>query len=131
MVLYEIHSVVRYVVLAAGLLAFVYLALGAARRGPAGKGVRIAGSIFVGVLDLQVLLGIALALVRPFYPRLTGHIVMMLAAAVVAHVLLAINRRRAAPGFRLPLIGIGLALVLIAGGILAIGRGVLTATAFH
>jgi hypothetical protein len=130
MVLFQIHSLLRYGVLAAGLGAFLFLLVGMTSGKPAGKGVRIAGSIFVGLFDLQVLLGLATLLTRPFYPALVGHFVPMLLAAAIAHVLLAKNRRSATPGFRLPLIGIGLALMLVVIGIFAIGRGVLTTTAF-
>jgi heme A synthase len=130
LVLFQIHSVVRFLVLAAGLVAVVFYAVGLAQKRPATKAVRILGAIFVGLLDLQILLGVAVVLAGRWYPALIGHLVMMLLAAAVAHVLLARNRRKPQPGYNLPLVGVAVALVLIAGGIMAIGRGLFTVTAF-
>jgi hypothetical protein len=93
------------------------------------KKVRILGSSFAGLLDTQILLGLVLLGAGwPFRPMLWGHLALMLLAAVLAHVLLVINRKRPQPGFLLPLIAVGGALLLIVGGILAIGRGVMTST---
>ncbi|WP_224243421.1 hypothetical protein [Hyalangium gracile] len=128
--LYQAHSGLRYLVLLAGLVALAYFVSGLATKRPVGKGVRIIGSSFVGLLDLQVLLGILMVAMGRYYPRLIGHIVLMLLAAAVTHVLLVINRKRPNPGYLLPLIAVLAALVLIVGGIMAIGRGVFTSTAF-
>ena len=128
--LFQAHSGLRYLVLLAGLAALAYFVSGLAMKRPVNKGVRILGSSFMGLLDLQVLLGIILAAMGRFYPQLIGHIAMMLIAAVETHVLLLINRKRPNPGYLLPLIAVLVALALIAGGIMAIGRGVLSHTAF-
>lgn len=126
--LFEAHSGLRYLVLLAGAIALVYFALGLASKKPAGKPVRILGSIFVGLLDLQVLLGLAMVAMGRWYPALAGHLAMMLLAAVLTHALLVLNRKRTPPGFALPLIAVIVALVLIVGGVFAIGRGPLTMT---
>jgi hypothetical protein len=55
---------------------------------------------------------------------------MMVLATGVTHALLVINRKRPNPGYLLPLIAVLVALALIVGGIMAIGRGVLSHTAF-
>jgi hypothetical protein len=128
-VLFHAHSGLRFLVLLAALAALAYFAFGLATRRPVGRAVRAFGSTFVGLLDLQILLGVALALSGRWYPALIGHLVMMLLAAIAAHVLLVINRRRARPGFALPFAAIGVALALIIGGIYAIpGRGPFTVT---
>lgn len=127
-ILFQAHSGLRYLVLLVGLAALAYFVSGLAAKRPAGKGVRVLGSAFVGLLDLQVLLGLIMVAMGRYYPRLIGHIVMMVAAAAVTHALLVVNRKRPNPGFLLPLIAVALALVLIAGGIMAIGRGLLTHT---
>jgi hypothetical protein len=127
-ILYAAHSGLRYLVLLAGLVAIAYFVYGLATKQSAGRATRIVGSSFVGLLDTQVLLGIVLLTMFPFYPALIGHIVMMVAAAAVAHVAMVMNRRRATPGFVLPLVGVGGALLLILGGIMAIGRGPFTST---
>jgi cbb3-type cytochrome oxidase subunit 3 len=118
--LFAAHSGLRYLVLLAGLVAVVYFALGLAQKRPYTRAVRTVGAIFSGLMDLQILLGLILVLMGRYYPQLIGHIVLMVLAAVVVHVLLAKNRKRAQPGYALPLAGMVLGLVLLAAGILAI-----------
>ncbi|HVG63729.1 MAG TPA: hypothetical protein VNA24_34510 [Hyalangium sp.] len=126
--LFQAHSGLRYLVLLVGFAALVYFLSGLMTKRPVDKGVRILGSSFVGLLDLQVLLGIIMVAMGRFYPQLIGHIVMMVLAAAETHVLLVLNRKRPNPGYLLPLIAVAVALALIAGGIMAIGRGLLTHT---
>jgi hypothetical protein len=126
--LFQAHSGLRYLVLLVGLAALSYFLSGLATKRPIDKGVRILGSAFTGLLDLQVVLGIIMVAMGRYYPQLIGHIVMMLLAAVETHVLLVLNRKRPNPGYLLPLIAVAVALALIAGGVMAIGRGLLTRT---
>lgn len=126
--LFQAHSGLRYLVLLVGLAALSYFLSGLATKRPVDKGVRILGSSFVGLLDLQVLLGIIMVAMGRYYPQLIGHMVMMVLAAVETHVLLVLNRKRPNPGYLLPLIAVVVALALIAGGVMAIGRGLLTRT---
>ena len=128
-IFFHAHSGLRYLVLLAGVLALAYFAFGLATKRPFDKGGRILGSAFAGLLHLQVLLGILVLVTRVYYPALIGHIVMMVFAAAIAQVAMSRNRRSPKPGFVLPLIGVVLALVFIAGGVMAIGRGLLTSTA--
>lgn len=128
--LFHAHSGLRYLVLLAGLVALAYFVSGMVAKRPVGKGVRVLGAIFNGLLDLQVLIGLIMVALGRFYPQLIGHIVMMVLASGVTHALLVINRKRPNPGYTLPAIAVAAALVLIVGGILAIGRGVFSSTAF-
>jgi vacuolar-type H+-ATPase subunit I/STV1 len=128
--LFQAHSGLRYLVLLSGIVALAYFVSGAATKRPVDKGVRILGAIFTGLLDLQVLLGLAMVAMGRYYPQLIGHIAMMVLAAGVTHALLVVNRKRPNPGYVLPLIAVLVALALISGGIMAIGRGVLSHTAF-
>jgi heme A synthase len=128
--LFQAHSGLRYLVLLAGLVALAYFVSGLAMKRPVDKGVRVLGSIFTGLLDLQVVLGLIMVALGRFYPQLIGHLAMMLLAAAVTHVLLVVNRKRPSPGYVLPLVAVLVALALIAGGIMAIGRGVFSHTAF-
>jgi hypothetical protein len=101
-------------------------------RRPYDRGLRATGAAFAGLLHLQVLLGFVMIVSGRFYPALIGHIFMMLFAAVTAQIPLSVMRRRA-PEARtaLPhLVAVTISLVLIAGGVMAIGRGLLTSTAF-
>lgn len=129
-ILFYAHSGLRYLVLLVGVAALVYFAIGLATKRPVTKTVRILGSAFVGLLDLQVLLGLAMVAMGFYYPKLIGHIVMMLLAVGLTHVLLVVNRKRAQPGYLLPFIAVLSALVLIIGGIMAISRGVLSSSGF-
>ena len=127
--LFYVHSGLRYLVLLVGLIAGGYFATGLALKWPVGRPVRILGSSFAGLLDLQVLVGILLlGSGWPFYPALWGHLTMMLLAAVLTHVLLVVNRRRAQPGYLLPFLAVAGALLLIIGGILALHRSPLATT---
>lgn len=122
--LFHAHSGVRYLVLLAGLIALVMATVGVVRRegGPA-RAERTSMTAFVGLLDLQLLLGVVLLIVWPFYGALIGHIVMMVAAAAIAHMGSVIARRRA-HGSTIRLAAVAAALFVIVGGILAIGRPV-------
>jgi hypothetical protein len=124
-ILYMAHSGLRYLVLLLAVALVVYCIVGLATKGTAGRPLRSLNAAFVGLLDLQVLLGVGLVLSGIYYPALIGHMVMMIAAAALAHVMSVRNRKRPQPGFVLPLVGTGGALLLIIGGILSIGRGVM------
>lgn len=127
MILLPAHSGIRYLVLLAGLIVVVYAAVGLFGRKPYGRGGHITMQVFVGLLDVQFLLGLLLVFSRPFYPALTGHIVMMVLAVGTAHAASSVNRRRPPErkSWALQLGAALLALFFIVGGILAIGRRVL------
>ena len=128
---YQAHSGLRHLVLLAGIVAALYLAFGWLTSRPYDRPARIVMAAFVGLLDLQVLLGIVLVLLRPWSGALIGHIVMMVLALVAAHGFSVASRRATVPkrGYGLALAGVVLALVLIVGGIMAIQRGVFQMTA--
>jgi vacuolar-type H+-ATPase subunit I/STV1 len=127
-ILFQAHSGLRYLVLLVGVVALAYFVSGLATKRPVDKGVRILGAAFTGLLDLQIVLGLLMVALGRYYPQLIGHIAMMVLAAAVTHVLLVVNRKRPSPGYVLPLVAVAVALALISGGIMAIGRGVLTHT---
>lgn len=126
-ILFHAHSGLRYVVLLVGLLSLTYALVSALRGRSWDRPGRILLSIFVGVMDLQVLMGLILIVVRVFYPALWGHLSLMILAAVAGHVALALNKRRSPErqSHWLAAAGSGLALLLIVGGILSIGRSIL------
>jgi len=123
--LYHAHSGLRYLVLLAALAAVIALAwaLATAR---ANRATRILPAVFTGLLDLQVLLGIGLVIGGLMPDIVVGHLFMMVPALVVAHGASIVARRsaneRRALGIRLG--GIVVALLLIVGGIMALGRNV-------
>ncbi len=126
------HSGLRYLVLLMGLVVMLHAAFRLARGRGYNTAARRLAVVFSGIVDVQVLLGIVLVITRPFYPALIGHIVLMLSAAVVAHLPVVINKRRpeSERSIGLQLALTGLALLLMTAGILAIGRGILE-TSIH
>jgi heme A synthase len=126
-IVFHAHSGLRYLVLVAALLSLAFSLPAAIRGREWDRRGRMLLGVFVGLVDLQVLLGLILVFVRAFFPALWGHLAMMVLAAAAAHAASAINKRRP-PERRshwLAVAGTGLALVLIVGGIMAIGRPIL------
>lgn len=126
-ILFHAHSGLRYLVLLAGILSLAYSLVAMLRSRAWDRPGRILLVSFVGLLDLQVLIGIVLVFVRAFYPALWGHLVMMVLAAVVAHIAAAINKRRPleARTHLVSVLGSAGGLILIVGGVAAIGRPIL------
>jgi heme A synthase len=124
--LYHAHSGLRFLVLMAGVLALGILAWGMIRKRPYDRLPRLGTMAFVGLLDLQVLLGLALVFLGIWYPALMGHLLLMILAVVAAHLAAVLARGSTEPGkaHRIALAGVVLALLLVVGGILAIRPGV-------
>jgi hypothetical protein len=120
------HSGLRFLILLLGVVNVVVLGLGLAQKKPFAKMHRVLGTSFAGALHLQVVLGVAMVAMGRYYPALIGHMVMMIFAAVVAQAAMSVNRRREEPTLGLPLAGVVIALLCIVGGVMAIGRGLLT-----
>lgn len=117
--LFMAHSGLRYLVLLAGAAAVLWLGwrtFSGAGSDRAGRGLTAA---FLGTLDLQLVLGLALFLGGRRPEGIHLHMTLMILAAVAGHVGSVVAKRgtpRPAPA----LAGAVLALGLIAGGILAI-----------
>jgi hypothetical protein len=94
--LFPAHSMFRYVVLAAAAATIIVALLNLRAAAPS-KSERALMLAFVGFVDLQVLLGLLLLLVLPFYGALIGHIVMMVLAAATAHAGSVMARRASPP----------------------------------
>jgi membrane-associated protease RseP (regulator of RpoE activity) len=124
--LLQAHSGFRYLVLLAGLVLVLYAAYGVVTKRQYDPRMRVLSAVFVGVLDLTVLLGFINLFTGMFYPMLGGHIVMMLLAAIVAHVVHAVMKRRPAEqkSYVPHLVGTGIVLAMVVAGIMAIGRPV-------
>jgi hypothetical protein len=126
-ILWHAHSGLRYLVLLAGLASFLYSIVAAVGNRPWDRPGKILLTSFVGILDLQVLIGLILVFIWPFYPALWGHIVMMVLAAGAAHFTSVLNRKRPAErkSHMTAALGVAGAMVLVVGGIAAIGRSIL------
>ena len=118
------HSGLRYLVLLMGIVVIAYAAYGLATKAEYGKRMRVLSAIFTGVIDLTVLLGIIMLFTGMFYPQLAGHISMMILAAVIAHVVHGVMKRRPpeAQTFTPHIVGTLIVLACIVAGIMAIGR---------
>ena len=118
------HSGFRYLVLLAGLLVIGYATYGVAAKREYDRTMRILAAAFTGLVDLTAVLGLATLFSGVFYPQLGGHIVMMVLAAVVAHAVSAVMKRRPPEErtFAPHIVGTLVVLGMIASGIVAIGR---------
>lgn len=124
--LFYAHSGLRYLILLVGVAAAVNFALALRSQRPSNSTDRMLAGAFTGLLDLQLLLGIGLVVSGIMYPALMGHITMMVLAVVVAHATSVLARKATEPkrAHGLRLAGVVVALLLILGGITAIGRAV-------
>ncbi len=88
--LFEVHNVLRWFVLGAGLIGLIQSLWGASEGGGAARLGGLMPRIFVGLLDSQFLLGVILLV-----SSRSGwaHAVLMLGAVVLAHVLNARAKR--------------------------------------
>jgi hypothetical protein len=130
--LYQAHSGLRFLVLLAAVIAIAVLLWGWSTRRPFAGQSRAVVAVFTGVLGLQFLLGISVILTRPWYGRLIGHLIMMVAAIGVAQGVTGYARRQTDPRrmHMISLIGVVLALLLILGGIMAIRNSPFQMTVF-
>lgn len=126
MILFQAHSGVRYLVLLAGAATLLYALFGAATRRPYDRTMKILASSFPGLIYLQMFLGLTVIASGRFYTALIGHIFMMIFAAAVAQITVSVMSRRAPEQrtFVPHVIGTAIALALVVGGILSIGRPV-------
>lgn len=126
MILFHAHSGFRYLVLLTGLLVILYALWGVVSKRPYDKTMRVLSLLFILSIDLTALLGISYLFVGTFYPQLGGHIVTMILAVVVAHVVSAVMKRRPVEErtYMPHVVGTAIVLGLIATGIIAIGRSI-------
>lgn len=128
--LFAAHSGLRFLVLVGGLFVILYAAVGFFGKREYSAAMARLVTVFTGLIQLQLLVGFAALLVRPFSTILIGHIFLMIGAAVVAQFTASVVKRRPpeARSYGPHLVGAILAMVFIALGIMAIGRGVLQST---
>ncbi len=126
MILFHAHSGFRYLVLLTGVLVILYALWGVVSKRPYDKTMRVLSLLFILSIDLTALLGISYLFVGTFYPQLGGHIVTMILAVVVAHVVSAVMKRRpvAERTYMPHVVGTAIVLGLVATGIIAIGRSI-------
>jgi hypothetical protein len=121
------HSGARYLALIMGVAVIAYAAYGMATKRPYDKTMRILASSFTMSLDLTLLFGLALVFTGTFYPALGGHIVMMVLAVAVAHIVSVVIRKRPLEQrtYAPHLVSTIIVLAMLAVGAMAIGRSIL------
>lgn len=124
--LFHAHSGLRYLVLLAGIIALGYFLYGQLRSQPFTRPAPAVLAALIGLVDLQIVLGLVLYFGGRTAPGILAHLTLMVGAAVVLHLASVIRKRRSSQvaGFGLPLASVALAMALIVAGILSIGRSV-------
>ena len=120
--LFHAHSGLRFLILVIGAITLIVQALGVYGRQLYQRPSRIAMAVFTGMLDLQLVLGLAMAAMGCMYPRLIGHVMTMVIAIVLVHAC-GVFARKQLDGRRahiVALVGVVLGLALICAGIVAI-----------
>jgi hypothetical protein len=110
----ELHSIVRFLVLLLAIVGIVLALVGLAQKKTPAKMDQTAGSIFLGLYDLQMLLGILVILLGGLTNAL--HPVVMFIGLVVAHGLQRMTQRTEGANMhvmRLGLYVIPLAIILL------------------
>lgn len=125
MFLLHLHSGLRYLLYLAALAVIAYGLWGWLRKRPVDKKLRMMMFALVGLIDLQILVGLALAMSRRYtLNALVAHVFLAIGAAAAAHVVNAVMRRRPqeekthAPY----VVGAAIVLVILAGTVLVLGR---------
>lgn len=116
-VLLTAHSINRWLVIAVAVVGIVQAAIHLRGDGATKGFGKIWASVFLGLLDLQLLLGLALFAFKPGVHRVAGaHALLMLVAIVAAH-LFRISAKKAEPAragrFALSVYVVPLALILL------------------
>ena len=127
LILFEIHSFVRWLIVIVGIVALVKFAIGLARKGAWDKMDRGLSSGFSGLMDLQVTLGLLYFLITGFgnvgFPMFRiEHMVTMLLAAVAGHAP-AMFKKKAWNQYAVALGAIIVSLILVYVGVLRLPGG--------
>lgn len=123
MFIYHTHSGIRYLVILAGIVTLGMALYGAFTGKPYVNRMRVTAGVFAVLMQLNILAGLALLFTnRGFYPALGIHVLVMIAAAIVAQVVPSVMRRRPVEERTyLPhAVGAAAALALVVFGILSI-----------
>ena len=133
MFLFQSHSGFRYLVLLSGIAVIGYALYGVATKRPHDKMMKNLAITFRSMMDISLFLGVALIMTGyGFYNDLGVHILIMILATVVSHIVPAVMRKRPQAflgadnleGLRLMpyAVATAIALALVAVGTPAIGR---------
>ena len=127
LILLEIHSIVRWLIVVIGIVAIVKFAIGWARKSTFDKMDRGLSAGFSGLMDLQVTLGLLYFFITGFggvgFPMVRiEHMVTMLLAAVAGHAP-AMFKKKAWNKHAVALAAIIVALLLVYVGVMRLPGG--------
>ena len=127
LILLEIHSIGRWLIVVIGVVAIVKFAIGWARKSAFDKMDRGLSSGFSGLMDLQVTLGLLYFLITGFggvgFPLFRiEHLVMMLLAAVAGHAP-AMFKKKAFNKYAVALGAVVVSLLLVYVGVMRLPGG--------
>lgn len=125
MFLFQSHSGFRYLALLSGLVVIGYALYGVATKRPHDKRMKNLAITFRSMMDISLFLGVVLIMTSyGFYNDLGVHILIMVLATVVSHIVPAVMRKRPQAERTLTpyAVATAIALVLVALGTLSIGR---------
>jgi hypothetical protein len=128
-ILFHAHSGLRYLLLLATFAALVMFAQGLARNLAWGRKEQIMNSVVLGLMHLQMLLGVGLLMVGYSSPSAHVHATLMFLGATAFQVLTIVHKKKGRQGFALPLMGLIVALGLWSSGMLiGLERGLFSTT---
>jgi uncharacterized membrane protein len=128
MFLFQSHSGFRYLAFLSGLAVIGYALYGVAKKRPHDKRMKNLAITFRSMMDISLFLGAVLIMTSyGFYNDLGVHILIMVLATVVSHIVPAVMRKRPQAERTLTpyAVATAIALGLVAVGTLAIGRPIL------
>ncbi|HET9440435.1 MAG TPA: hypothetical protein VFO52_09700 [Longimicrobiales bacterium] len=126
-IVFNAHSGLRYLILLVAVIITVYALIGLPRKQTVDKTGLTLLRVFIILLDIQLLLGIATLLTGEFRGQQIGHLVVMIGAIAVAHLGLA-RLKKADPerrGYGVLLASALIPLALFVAGIMAIQRPII------
>ena len=116
-----IHSINRWLIVIASLIAIIFFVKDILAKTSISKNARIFSSLFGGLMDLQLLLGLAAFALPNIMGDRNDHAGIMFAAVIVSHLPAIFKKKNPANYPAIMLGAIVLALVLIVVGIVPIG----------
>jgi len=122
----SIHKFLPFLILVTGLATIGYALYGSARKLPHDKTMKHLAIAFRTSMDVTLLSGVVLVMTGfGFYPDLGVHVILVLLATVVSHVVPAVQRKRPQAERTLMPYAVAtfIAMALVALGIASVARG--------
>lgn len=121
---FYLHSGLRYLALLLGLAVIGYAGYGLATKRPHDRRLYNLAAGYRVLMDLTLFVGVALLFGGRFYPAVGTHIVVMIFATAIAHVVPAVMRKREPEQRTLApyIVATAVSLALVAVGTVVLGK---------